>query len=135
MRLVFALLVVGLCGCPARTEVAKTQSAFSRTKKEIRDGVGRAYVATEDVDQYKTVVRYNPARCACPPFEIFAYGRWVRVIFDGDERAMNGLAEYQTREKRTPSLSTYTVRGRFASKMTPGENNVLYRTFLLGDRE
>ncbi|MFT7622694.1 MAG: hypothetical protein ACI9WU_001869 [Myxococcota bacterium] len=42
--------------------------------------VNAARVAAE---QPELVVRYNPVRCSCPPFEIQLGARWVRLHIEG----------------------------------------------------
>ena len=132
MRIVlFTICAIALMGCPAQTPQGRRANAFKKTIRTIETSVNKAGKAAENIDQYETVVRYNPAQCKCPPFEVYAYGRWMRVVFTGDEDALNGLAEFQTREKQNPSLRTFPVRGKFSGDTERGANNVAYPSFVL----
>lgn len=64
-------------------------------------------------------VRYNPAPCDCPPYEVFAYGRWMRAFIDGDSPAVAAL-------QNADALATATLVGVLESQPRPGDNGVMY---------
>lgn len=119
-----------LAACP-RSESARQDSAFQKTITNVADSVELASTEADALEDYDVVARYNPAQCKCPPFEVFAYGRWMRTMFDGNPDTLNGLAAFQAREKRTPSLQTFSVRGRFSDELLTAENQVRYPVFFL----
>lgn len=69
--------------------------------------------------QAALVVRYNPAQCACPPFELQVGPRWVRVELEGEKdpatpaSALLARARTDLDQRRVPH---YSVKGELDPK-------------------
>lgn len=62
---------------PACATVAPTARDAPRTAESYEaEVINAAEVAAAEPE---VVVRYNPVRCSCPPFEVQLGARWVRV--------------------------------------------------------
>ncbi|MFT6396000.1 MAG: hypothetical protein ACJAYU_000742 [Bradymonadia bacterium] len=48
-------------------------------ERRLERANGRAADAASDVTVFDGVVRFNPAACECPPYELAVGPRWVRI--------------------------------------------------------
>ena len=51
---------------------------------------------SEDRDQFRFQVRYNPGRCDSPVFEAFLKGRWIRTYIDTESNKLRLTLEQLT---------------------------------------
>jgi hypothetical protein len=64
--------------------------------------------------QAHLVVRYNPVKCSCPPFEIQIGSRWVRVAFEKSKVPNSAAAKLNTKaakETKQGAIEHYKVKG------------------------
>ena len=69
-------------------------------------------------------VRYNPADCECPGWEVRAFGRWIRVFLDSDD-----TAHLTALRHNDDPLATANITGRFSETPRLSERNVRYPVF------
>jgi len=82
-----ALLAVAVLlfapGCGSRTTVPDPSVRTSPAHESAAARVARARVRAEqsahDLEDIDTWMRFNPAPCLCPNWEVRLYGRWERV--------------------------------------------------------
>lgn len=93
----YALAVVvataaAACGAPQASPEAAEAMATQASSAIIR----RALIRGEDAMTGEPVVdvemRYNPAACECPPFEIRLYGAWIRSGLEATRDSDSGVA-------------------------------------------
>lgn len=66
------------------------------------------------------LVRYNPAPCGCPPFEVLLDGTWYRVAFDvrdEEDPTVVALSE-AARAEASGSVATWRLDGRLDDGLT-----------------
>jgi hypothetical protein len=107
------LVVIGGCRSNGLTPI---QNATGR----VADGIEHAVSGANDSGPANLEVRYNPANCGCPPHEVFAYGRWMRVFVEPTSAAIAEL-------RKAGPLATVKVNGRFEGKPRAADNGVSYR--------
>lgn len=76
--LVAGLAIEGGCG-GAGAGVAPEASSVSGADRRVERAATRAADAAWSLVGVETLLRHNPADCACPDWEILAAGRWTRV--------------------------------------------------------
>lgn len=96
-----AVLLTLLAGCGARPSTADRPppSPVDVASARVDRGVARAFSVSERIDPIRALVRYLPAPCDCPEWEVFLRGRWERVELrparsasDDDAAALEGSA-------------------------------------------
>lgn len=121
--LVVACSVLGACaGKSARTP---TEWAITRSNRHVHDSIRAGVRTTSAEGPFEVPVRHNPADCACPPYEVFAYGRWIRAFIDADPRTR----ELLERLRDGDSLATVRLRGDLAADLRASESRVRYPVF------
>ena len=71
-------------------------------------------IAKENSDFTNGRVRYNPAKCDCPEYELLLSERWLRVEIINDDQDDPVAAALFLESARTGSGLTMTVRGKIA---------------------
>lgn len=93
----------------------------------LEQSVGAAQSAASSPAEFVALTRYNPARCDCPPFEIFVYDAWQRVWMTGDQATLKTLNEF-SRQPRS-AVSTLEIRGRLLQSSKMSQDNVRFLVF------
>lgn len=122
-RLMLVLLVLGSCACSSAPEIPADQVA----RMGVENGVMAAAEASEETGVLETHIRYNPARCECPDYEVFLYGGWKRVFLTGP---LNTVSELQNR-MTSRSLEIARVSGRLTDTTRLSRENVRFEVFEL----
>lgn len=80
---VLAALVVLVAACGGVTSAPRatnpTEAAFARAQRGAERAAARARADTDATAPMWVAARRNPAPCACPDWEVHAWGRWRRV--------------------------------------------------------
>lgn len=79
-----------------------------------------AGVAEPVIAQTQFIVRFNPAPCDCPPYEIQIGEQWQRVFFEVEDRA-----EIDALREADP-LATLLISARLTDRQRVAENGVRY---------
>lgn len=116
MRLVVGLfaMALALAGC-RNSRIAPMDLASER----VATGVDRGADASNDGRVVALKVRYNPAPCECPAYEIFAYGHWLRAFIDIETSALDTLRTADT-------LAIATINGVIGEEGRVAPNGVEY---------
>lgn len=122
-KLILFLLVLGSYACSSAPEIPADQVA----RMGVENGVVAAAEASEDIGVVETKIRYNPARCECPDYEVFLYGGWKRVFLTGP---LNTVSELQNR-MTSKSLEIARVSGRLTDATRLSRENVRFEVFEL----
>lgn len=115
-------LAVGSGACASNGKLPPVAAA----KHSVSEGIT---IGARNASSRNTVtipIRYNPAECECPGWEVRAFGRWIRVFLEPTDAPQ--LAAL--RESRDP-LATAEVTGRFAESSRLSERNVRYPVFAI----
>jgi hypothetical protein len=70
--------------------------------------------ASQAVAEKNKVLRYNPVKCNCPPFEVHLGPRWVRVVLENlasPDSVAAGLLKTAQRDLKKDQLIHYDVIG------------------------
>lgn len=112
--------------------VAVSCGASGRVQRQVT--AVDAVAATLDETDGRVKVRYNPAQCACAPFEIRTSNAWVRVEFtEADEmEALDALITNAEADGAQGILGEYQVLVSLVTT-TPSycQNRVPYATLRL----
>ena len=95
------VLLFWLTGC----HPASRRDAFAAVERTIRTSVERGKEQSERQRSYRVPARYNPARCPCPDYEVFVYGRWVRVDLEGPPPVMSKLSTFEEAKRQRRLLT------------------------------
>lgn len=114
-----ALLLAGAMSCAVigcrTTKTPPVDAAAARVDQALTRGTDEA----GEVGPIELRVRHNPAPCECPPYEVYAYGRWMRAFIDGTSAAVSAL-------QNADPLATATVVGVVEPSPRAAENGVTY---------
>lgn len=125
-RLIFALIGGLAVGCASQPEVAPEQRALAAVAEDFADGVEEAREQANERPSYIFDVRYNPAQCPCPDFEVRAFGTWERVFIDGDLDEVQRMARVA---ENSTSLQTFRLQGRISTTTRRTEARVEFPVF------
>lgn len=106
------------------------ERAMARSQAVVHSGVR---IATRDMERHESVtlpVRYNPCRCPAPDFEIHLYGKWQRILLEGDEDVLANFYAQAEEGYTSPGLSFYRLDGRLAGR-DRHETGVEYPVFVV----
>ena len=109
------LLALLMCSACRTHRVGPYELAETR----VHEGVTKAGTTADRQGPADLRVRFNPAPCECPPFEVFAYGRWMRAFVDAQSPALEGL-------RAGEPLAVATLLLQLQPKRRAAENGVLY---------
>jgi hypothetical protein len=108
------LLAALLVGCKSATPQPMTDRAATGVERSI----SRAHRAAGKVGPVELAVRFNPARCSCPDFEVYAYDGWVRAFIEH-------APQVDTLRGGDP-LAQVSVVGQFEDDVRRAPNGVAY---------
>ncbi len=80
--------------------------------------------------------RFNPANCACPPWEIILRGHWVRVWLEAEAGSGGQLDRLETTARRDLGegvLTQYRLFGRLEVRNSVAPTGVDYVTLVVVD--
>lgn len=95
-------------GCATTSSDEPPQAPPAPTYEEE---ITRASSAVADKNK---VLRYNPVKCNCPPFEVQLGPRWVRVLVEdlaSPDSVAAGLLQTAQRDLKADQLVAYRVIG------------------------
>ena len=70
-----ALAMVAGCGAA----IVNPASTMETAQRRVERSVSRAASSAQSADAFEAQLRFNPARCDCPAWELLVGDRWVRV--------------------------------------------------------
>ena len=123
-----ALVVTGLlvlAGC-GTVEPARKANA----KPRYDEIVAKRVAAASDKTTFH--LRYNPATCGCPPYEIALGGVWQRVALDVSDEpdpVVTLLRAATTRDQKAGRLGIYTLQGELEDALATCARGTIYVTF------
>ncbi len=124
------IILLSACGSVKRSP---SQDAILRSMNTVESLRVDASIQANSKQEYSLVARYNPGKCDCPQFEIFAYGEWQRAPFSGEKSAL--LASRNFANAGTDTMKRVNIRGRFSGEKEAAPNGVIYETFQLSKFE
>jgi hypothetical protein len=130
-------LLSGLISCAHQSAAPKTidpmTEALSRSQEGLYQSIITAIATEEAQEEISFLVRFNPAPCECPDWEMNYRQRWQRVllIHEIDDAAP---------DQGTPFLSSpanenavIEILGYFGETSTHEETDLSYRTIHISD--
>ena len=113
VTLLLGMMLVGCSGAPDKSPL---QESLDLTRSRVDSGFENANDAAEGLDAYTVQLRYNPARCDCPDYEVEVYGRWVRAFVTGPPTLLNNLERFAEDVAQGQRRSDLEVKGRMAGE-------------------
>jgi hypothetical protein len=108
-----ALVLLGGCG-----GVRKATPSLNGPPPDYAETVRLRLAAAADAESH--TLRFNPAACGCPPFEVRLGEAWQRVAFDvSDEQdpVLVALREQTAAAPRREAGRTWEVQGRLDTSL------------------
>ncbi len=125
-------LLFGLISCAHQGAAPKTidpmTEALNRSQEGLYQSIITAMAAEESQEEISFLVRYNPAPCECPDWEINYRQRWQRVllIHELDDAApIQGTPFLSSPENENTVVE---ILGYFGETSTLAETDLSYRT-------
>lgn len=87
---ILAIALTTACTSGAPPTVA---AAVDRAQLYVASASESAWQAVEADAPYRLSVRYNPAPCECPDFEVHYLGSWHRVVLSGSTATIQALRD------------------------------------------
>lgn len=119
-------LIVGGClatSCAASPDVPAQDVATAALEQSLSS----AQNAASSRSVFLVQTRYNPARCDCPPYEIFVYDAWQRVWMTGNQNTLKNLEDFGKQSRA--AASTLEIRGRLLQSSKLSRENVRFFIF------
>ena len=120
-------LVLIVAACASTTPAQKVGSSSSETYAD--EVVNAAAVAATEPE---VVLRYNPVRCTCPPFEVQLGARWVRVRVAGLDSKGSAASQLLVKAKADLDASRvvqYPVKGELGTTTSQCGQGALFLDF------
>ncbi len=132
---ILALLATSGCGGPEirnRVPLSPAESALSTAQLEVASALEAAALAEEDVERVSFAVRYNPARCDCPQWEVMFRGRWTRAGLESEEEStLESLLSRGVADEEGGLFPTYSIVGTLAPTSILAETGMRYRVLIV----
>ena len=122
-----------MVGCSSTPEIPPDELALGASQDVIQSGLIAGDEESNQQDLYTVTARYNPSRCDCPPFEIFAYGRWLRVYFEGSIRETRVIEDFARKSQEGSAGKYLRLRGRLTQESQRSKRNTIHPVFELQD--
>jgi hypothetical protein len=107
------LIVVALSACRSASDVpdpSPSEMALEQCRRRIDRSADRAFEASESREVYTVSIRFNPARCPSPPFELFVHGKWTRAYLETRESPVEERLEaFQRRASRSDTFERTSI--------------------------
>lgn len=87
----------------------------------------RAADAASDVTVFDGSIRFNPANCECPPYELAVGQRWVRVDIEPAREPLESVVDWLAAPEGVLETRIELTRGEARA-----DNGWRYRTILIG---
>ncbi len=104
--LMIASLLLGSSSCASSQESTRLSSATEMREK---------LEAMGEVSSFE--LRYNPAPCDCPPWELATSDGWIRVALRGDAETLETLQEQAWTDHGSELLVNYAAEGALANRV------------------
>ena len=114
--LVVILSVLAPVGCKGGGGLGPYETA----QNEVHHGLGKGTQQSNARENVSMRVRLNPAKCDCPPHEVFLWNHWQRVFVDAAEETLQPL-------ERADSLATVSVIATLTGERRIAANGIKYR--------
>jgi hypothetical protein len=101
--------------------------ALSESRARVATGIESGLELSEDTDSYFVRVRFNPAACDCPDFELHVFDHWERFYVQGPDAVLQQL-ERLAGEGSDPTRFL-TLKGAIGSGSETASTGVEYRVF------
>ena len=124
------VVVLGL-GCASTPDKAPAVISFEKSRSGVWSSHESALETAEAANAYDVKLRYNPARCDCPKYEIEVYGRWVRVYLIGPTPQLAAVDRFAAEVEKTNRGPETGARGRLTSGERKSSRRVAYPVFEL----
>ena len=115
-----------LAGCASAPETPPGELASRAATSRLASGIELAGEEANGLEAYDVPVRFNPARCDCPDFEVEVYGGWQRAYIVAPPPTRTRLDGFA---QSGQPLAELTVRGRLTATMRRAETRVSYPVF------
>lgn len=126
-------LLFGAWGCASGGEaVSPLERAVGVSQEKIEGGRAKGQQDADVVRGVFLKVRYNPARCDVPSFEVFTHERWTRVFFDGSQEITTTLQEFESGSSVLSDSSYLEVSGKFSGRRRT-DAGARYPVFTISD--
>lgn len=105
------------CANPSASQEKSPPEVRAREacRSAIHESIDEAFEYAEDSGPFVLAVRYNPARCDGPDFEVRAHGIWTRAYLDGKRAVRSEIQTY--RDSSDHSIdSVVRIEGDFRGK-------------------
>lgn len=122
----FILAWLALSGCASAPAPPPAVLAGEAAETRIERSIELADEDVNGLEAYDVPIRYNPARCDCPDFEVEVFGRWQRAYIVAPVQTRTRLDDFAESEQ---SLAELTVRGRMTTTTRRAESRVSYPVF------
>jgi hypothetical protein len=106
LRALSFLLLLGSTACASSGGTPELSSTA-----EMREG----FRALDEAPSFE--LRYNPAACDCPPWEIATPQGWVRVTLLGDAEILETLQEQAWTDHGSEQQMVYAAEGALADRV------------------
>ena len=86
--------------------------------------------------QTHLVVRYNPVKCSCPPFELQIGSRWVRVAFEKSKvpnSAASKLNIKAAKETKQGGIEHYNIQGELDDSINRCAGRSIYLSVAIAE--
>lgn len=123
--------LIAACGSApvaGEPEFAPVSSASARAHRAVSRGVDTLL----DLPSISLRLRYNPAPCECPVWEIELYGRWERVAVIPAREATLSVEPFLTYDEH-PEGSVFVAEVGLNVERSPAPNGWNYRLFEIRD--
>lgn len=122
----FVAVAVLLAGC-ATNRLTPVDAARAAVGDTIADAERRS----SNQSEFTVLIRYNPADCECPDWEVYAWGRWVRAYVQGRPEA---LAPLESLRNSQDPVARASITGTLDERARLSRRNVRYPVFLVSAR-
>ena len=106
-------LALGCRSAPDTPAPPPSKVALDRSRELVARSTERAFEISDSRDTYTVSVRFNPARCQSPSFEMFAHGQWTRVHLEPtDSNVEEELEAFRRRASASRGFERVEITGR-----------------------
>lgn len=133
------MIAVSLAACGgAETRTGTTAdplpNAVARARVGIIDAVGAGEAAEEGLPTLALRLRFNPADCDCPQWEVAYRGHWARTYLTAEDLdLLTALSEQAILDAEAEAYAVYGIVGAFADGLRLAETGLRYRTVELSE--
>lgn len=128
-----ALWATVACGCATSEPRPEPQTAaVDEARAEVDEATEEGSEEADDRDTYAVTARHNPCKCEAPPIEVHVYGRWERVILEGDDDRVDDVEQELRSASEEGQLAGESVEGAFDGTRRD-ERRLEYRVFELDE--